>query len=271
MSTQLQQTEKAYKKATLNVAMTGLGGSAFFTEPPSPTVVFASNIIVNDALIPSTAPTTNLSNGTMFDRFGNVTVDSELAIIQYNEATMNAYPGSSNVSYILDSFDGLIIPFNFADGSYSPAIFANDVNGVQLPFGLNGWEFDPAAGVVTFFQGKPSSVTNNTLGIKFWTYVGPRGIVASDIEIEKREFVLSNRLSPPTDVTWNSVTNTWTVTHNLNSLNVQVDYRINGYDNSALTRVLNANSIEAVMYPVKNKSTSTETFPTDVTLVIRKI
>jgi hypothetical protein len=58
--TQAQQSEKAYKKSGLNVAMTGTGGAAFFIEPVSPFVVYANKIIGRPDLIPATAPTTNL-------------------------------------------------------------------------------------------------------------------------------------------------------------------------------------------------------------------
>jgi hypothetical protein len=264
--TQAQQTEKAYKKAGLNVAMTGSGGLPFFTEPASPTVVFANNIVGRPDLIPVNAPTTSLTNGTKFNSAGAVTTGSD-AVIQYNETTMAAYAGSSNVSYKISSITGIIIPFNYGNGSYSPQIYANTIAGVNLPFGLNSWELDTAAGVVTFFDGKPASITANTIGIKYWTYVGAN-IPSTNSGLTSVSYDLSDIYTPPANTTCNTSTYLWTINHNLNSTAITATLIIDGSDCSDMLVRTSTNVMTVSVLGYKNKSTNVVTYPTSVVLTI---
>lgn len=262
--TQQQQTEKAYKKSTLNVAMTGRGGAAFFTEPNSPTVVLSTNIIGSPELIPVNAPSNPVS-GTKYNSAGIVTTDTD-AIIQYNEVVMSAYPGSNNDSYRISSFIGIILPFNYGNGTYGPKIYSNNLSGANIPFGQNSWEFDTSSGIVTFFDGKPSSITTNTIGIKYWSYVGPTSAAGTIAQTSTYVLDIS---TPPANCTWSASTESWTIVNPYSTANLQAQLLINDQQCSDHVQITSS-TITIKVQGVINKSTSVATYPSSVILNLTK-
>src|SRR5690606_3037892 len=76
-----------------------------------------------------------------------------------------------------------IIPFNYGDGTYNYQLFLN--NGTTpIPLGANNWFLDPVSGVLTFFDGLPSGVTES-LPPKLTAYVykGRKGEISGSTEL----------------------------------------------------------------------------------------
>lgn len=266
MAISLDKTaSKAYKKASLNVAETSpnVSSSPYYTEPASPTIVFAENIISNAGDIPPTAPTTDLIDGTMWDKDSVVTTNADTAVIQYNEAVMPSYPGSQNAAYKLDAFDGIILAFNYGDNTYAPAIFENTLAGSQIPFGLNAWEFDPAAGVITFFDGKVPGITANTLGIKFWSYVGPVGTGGAGADVVTKTYAL-DVTDAPLGAVWTLSTETWVITHSLASSNIDIILKDTATNETVTPDSIvytDNNTVTMIVRGTPDKSNDTVTYP----------
>lgn len=254
-----------YKKSAIGVSSTGVTGERpFFVEPNSPIVVYGNNILGKPDSIPLTVPSSP-NPGETFDSSGNLTIDPDQAIIKYQEVVAVPYPGSGNNSYKISSWDGIILPFNLFSGIYAPKLFYNNLLGNQIPPGLNNWFFDTNSGTVTFYDGKPSGITTNSIGIKFWSYVGPK-LDSSELgfnEFSKIEFLLDPN-SPPINTTWNNSTGVWEITHNLGttenliwSIKENQEYIIP----DSLIEV-DANKINLTISGETDKSTETQTYPT---------
>jgi len=269
--TTAQSADAAFKKSILNVAAVhNTADFPFYASPRSNTVVFASNIIAEDTKIPTVAPTSPTA-GDMFDENGDITTDSELAVIQYNESVMQPWAGTSNNSYYLSSYDGIIIPFNFSDGSYSPQFKANSSTGENIPFGLNSWVFDYMSGVMTFYDGKPSSITNNQVFVAYWTYVGPTGVGTGGAEISTISFSISDLTSAPTGISWNSTNEIVTVTHNLDTAAPNVFISVNSKTLLTDLTIIDSNSFSFELAGDLNKTNNTVSYPEPVNIVVRKL
>ncbi len=154
MITNEQKAEKAYKKSVQGVATTA-NDKAYNAEPNSPRTVRAQHVWAQDNLIPTIKPTPVANR--IYDKDGlNVEDTGAEGIIEYKEVQMEQVIGASD-SFIIPGSEHKALNYNEYDGLYAPEFWDMNAN-TQIPFGLNGMEWDAEAGVLWFIGGKPSTL-----------------------------------------------------------------------------------------------------------------
>jgi hypothetical protein len=153
-----QQAEKAYKKLQ-GLALTGNGRYTFNEPFYAPVAVNPQQIWLEQGLIPKTAPV--LANNGI-----SGVVQRIIAL------SLTAVDGTTNSFYSSTLKDA--IPSAFGAGY---TITLTDKNGTVIDLGVNDWEVDTEAGVLTFFgiNGNNAAPANMPPKISFYKYVGAKG------------------------------------------------------------------------------------------------
>lgn len=176
----LQQAEKSYKKL-IGVSMTGLGGKFYALENPAFLEMYSDKVLIDS--LPDTVSVA--SDGDLIDKDGNVTVDATEAVLQYHaDVLCDEVPGADNSFRLQHSS---IIPFNVKDGIFSPTLKDESLN--TIPFGLNSWEIDSSDGTLTFFDGRPSGLSD--VYATYYTYIGKR---LSDLLLDLDQYVTQDQM-----------------------------------------------------------------------------
>jgi len=156
MPTTEQKTDLLFKKYL------GKGSSAagyYFNEPINARVaVYPTQIWADYASIPNTATAV------------------PGIVSQVVDLVLNQVPGASNINaYYHDNLKDAI-PFNFDPlGSYVPVLKKSD-GSVIASTDTSDWLVDTEAGMVTFYGGRPTGVSDSLLPkITFWRYIGTKG------------------------------------------------------------------------------------------------
>jgi hypothetical protein len=156
MPTTEQKTDLLFKKYL------GKGSSAagyYFNEQVNARVaVYPTQIWTDYASIPNTA---TIIPGV---------------VSQVVDLVLNQVPGASNINAYYHANLKDAIPFNFDPlGSYAPVLKKSD-GSVIATTDNSDWLVDTEAGMVTFYGGRPSGVSESLLPkITFWRYVGSKG------------------------------------------------------------------------------------------------
>lgn len=155
MPTTDQKSDLLFKKY-LGKGSSGTS-SLYFNEPfDGRSAVFPVQIWQDQSLIPlSAAPVPNV-------------------VEQVTDLTLTQVPGQPFAFYSSQLRDA--IPFNYDfSGSYVPVVRKND-NSI-IAFGENDWVIDIETGMLTFYAGLPSGVSEVLPPkVTFWKYIGPKGI-----------------------------------------------------------------------------------------------
>lgn len=238
-----QKAEKAYKKATLGVAMTA-NDKAYYTEPASPITIRAKHVWVDDAKIPNAVPASP-QNGAIYDEDANLaSVSGKTGILQYVEIVMVNVPGSAN-SFATPTPEVFAIPFTEKAGIYSP-VFIDMSNQSVIPFGTNAMEFDTSCGILTFYNNKPSTL--NTVKAKYWRYVGRTLDAALTNMTQSQVFTYQLYQGSPNTVLTNT---TFVVSHNKNIAKLDWSLSLNGIAvEPGSFSIVDNNSISITIDPV---------------------
>lgn len=155
MPTTDQKSDLLFKKY-LGKGSSGTS-SLYFNEPfDGRSAVFPVQIWQDQSLIPlSAAPVPNV-------------------VEQVTDLVLTQVPGQPFAFYSSQLRDA--IPFNYDfSGSYVPVVRKND-NSI-IAFGENDWVIDIETGMLTFYAGLPSGVSEVLPPkVTFWKYIGPKGI-----------------------------------------------------------------------------------------------
>ncbi len=155
MPTTDQKTDLLFKKY-LGKGSSGTS-SLYFNEPfDGRSAVFPVQIWQDQSLIPlSAAPVPNV-------------------VEQVTDLVLTQVPGQPFAFYSSQLRDA--IPFNYDfSGSYVPVVRKND-NSI-IAFGENDWVIDIETGMLTFYAGLPSGVSEVLPPkVTFWKYIGGKGL-----------------------------------------------------------------------------------------------
>ena len=219
-----QKIDILYKKLIYNRGTSSINtNKPYFIEPKSNIYINPTNVLIDLDDIKTTPPTT-YNNGDMFDKDGNLTTDSNIAIIQYFEEDALRYTSEYNVYKL--PFDKLI-PTTIADGKYNLTLY----NGASEIYITNDVYVDYDSGIILFYDTEFTSIEN--ILVKGWKYIGKNLSEQKNIDINEKfislhtDGVLANGLS------WDGATKTFTYQHNFNTFDYFIEIR-NGATNEII-------------------------------------
>jgi hypothetical protein len=158
-----QKADLLFKKIATDKATSTLSTDWFGEAVNSRKAVFPSDVWNQASSIPNTAP--GATSGV---------------VEKITDLQLTHYGGSLSTAFYDPTLTD-IIPFNYGDGSSYFYTLKTDAD-APIPFGTNDWFLDPESGVLTFFNGFPTGVDENTPPkISCFKYVGSKGLNVSGV------------------------------------------------------------------------------------------
>jgi hypothetical protein len=170
MPNSIQQADLLFKKY-LGKGSSGTS-SFYFNEPLNGrTAVFPTQIWQEQSLIP-------LSASYVAGIVEQVLTQSLIQV-----------PGQAAAYYHPSLRDA--VPFNYdSSGSYVPLVYKSDMS--PIAFGENDWVIDIEAGMLTFYNGIPTGVSDTqTPKVTFWKYTGEKGMPTGSLTASYALFALT--------------------------------------------------------------------------------
>lgn len=198
-TTNEEQTDIVYKRY-MGKASTGIEKEHIEEPFASKYIVYNDQLILGD--IPATSPLGPPISGSA-GMSGNVELIKDLTMFTFDNNDCSFYHPSLKNS----------IPFNYGadDGSYMYHLTKS--TGETIYFGQNNWVLDNSAGVLTFFAGCPSGVSNaNPPRISFYRYIGTVGIQGGDANAKFLQSIPINATTPSNGqvLVYDSISGEWT-------------------------------------------------------------
>ncbi len=170
-------------------------------------------------------------------------------LYKYHKSVMTPVTTArTNTAFYVEGLND-IVPSEYGNGTYQYEVWRKDVNGeytINIPFGYNAWYFDNVTGILNFVNELPNGVSStNPPAITCYKYVGRKGDpnsfgggglsannvdnltieINSDSELQiKNKFKNSSYYSESLSNNLEEVSNTWVITHGLDTKKVSADF-----------------------------------------------